>query len=88
MIRKSIYKYANLSGIDWFEFFFFSNNHVILIVFFLVIEDLPQSVPAQIHGLPHHDNRHEAVSKVLTTPDPMLVSQIVDAFATNPVDHM
>ena len=54
----------------------------------LVIEELPQTAPGQLHSLPHHDNRHEAVSRVLTTPDPMLVSQIVDAFATNPVEHM
>ena len=63
-------------------------QHITTRHFFLVIEDLPQSGQGQLHSLPHHDTRHEAVSKVLTTPDSMLVSQIVDAFQGTPSDHL
>ena len=55
---------------------------------FLVIEELPQTGQSQLHNLPLHDNRHDAASKVLTTPDSVLVSQIVDAFQGTPTEHM
>ena len=61
---------------------------VMYFFFILVIEELPPTGAGQLHSLPHHDNRHEAVSKVLTTSDPMLVSQLVDAFQGNPTEHM
>ena len=62
------------------------NPNVFLL--YIVMEEIPQTGPGQLHSLSHHDTRHEAVSKVLTSPDSMLVSQIVDAFATNSSEHM